>query len=247
MLVDTRYKLPRLNGATLGVGAQHSQVFIRFKYGMALALVEREGKDVTITTFSRMVGYAIKIYNLMLLIPWEDSAFAHEVVLIINLRSIRPLDRAIINASVRNTSRLVTIEEGFPQHGVGAEIWCCITYLCAIVLWSGKAFSTKGMQVLELVGKETIDLLITETGIEVDKKGAQAQDDEDQFSNFEIDGSATASEKGKKIKTRVAGSADEMKNLHNSSVKKAAEMAAGPKLFNVVDHVILPNGNGLKC
>lgn len=41
----------------------------------------------------------------------------------INLRSIRPLDRATINASVRKTSRLVTVEEGFPQHGVCAEIW----------------------------------------------------------------------------------------------------------------------------
>ena len=44
------------------------------------------------------------------------------------------------------------------------------------------------MQVLELVGKETMDLLITETGIEVDKKGAQAQDDEDQlFEEVTID------------------------------------------------------------
>lgn len=42
---------------------------------------------------------------------------------VINLRSIRPLDRATINASVRKTNRLVTLEEGFPQHGVGAEIW----------------------------------------------------------------------------------------------------------------------------
>jgi pyruvate/2-oxoglutarate/acetoin dehydrogenase E1 component len=33
------------------------------------------------------------------------------------------LDRAAINASVRKTNRLVTVEEGFPQHGVGAEIW----------------------------------------------------------------------------------------------------------------------------
>jgi pyruvate dehydrogenase E1 component beta subunit len=41
---------------------------------------------------------------------------------VINLRSIRPLDRAAINASVRKTNRLVTLEEGFPQHGVGAEI-----------------------------------------------------------------------------------------------------------------------------
>jgi pyruvate dehydrogenase E1 component beta subunit len=42
---------------------------------------------------------------------------------VINLRSIRPLDRATINASVRKTSRLLTLEEGWPQHGVGAEIW----------------------------------------------------------------------------------------------------------------------------
>lgn len=42
---------------------------------------------------------------------------------VINLRSIRPLDRSTINASVRKTNRLVTVEEGFPQHGVGAEIW----------------------------------------------------------------------------------------------------------------------------
>jgi len=41
---------------------------------------------------------------------------------VINLRSIRPLDRATINASLGKTNRLVTVEEGFPQHGVGAEI-----------------------------------------------------------------------------------------------------------------------------
>lgn len=39
------------------------------------------------------------------------------------MRSIRPLDRETINASVRKTSRLLTLEEGWPQHGVGAEIW----------------------------------------------------------------------------------------------------------------------------
>ena len=47
---------------------------------------------------------------------------------------------------------------------------------------SGKAFITKGMQVLELVGKETMDLLIAETGIEVDKnQKAQQKDDQDQL------------------------------------------------------------------
>lgn len=48
---------------------------------------------------------------------------------VINLRSIRPLDRSTINASVSKTNRLVTVEEGFPQ--VGAEIWfgfCVLEY-----------------------------------------------------------------------------------------------------------------------
>lgn len=51
---------------------------------------------------------------------------------VINLRSIRPLDRATINASVRKTNRLVTVEEGLPQHGVGAEIWfvSCLDSRC---------------------------------------------------------------------------------------------------------------------
>uniref|UniRef100_A0A6N2K364 DUF7798 domain-containing protein n=1 Tax=Salix viminalis TaxID=40686 RepID=A0A6N2K364_SALVM len=46
---------------------------------------------------------------------------------------------------------------------------------------TGKAFTAKGMQVLEYVGKETMDLLITETGIEVEKntKNSEKGADED--------------------------------------------------------------------
>lgn len=43
----------------------------------------------------------------------------------------------------------------------------------------------------------------------------------------EIDGSAAESEKGKKIEIGAEDGADEMKILHDSSVSKAAEMAAG--------------------
>lgn len=45
--------------------------------------------------------------------------------------------------------------------------------------------------------------------------------------NSEIDGSSADSNKGKTIKRGNEGSSDEMKNLHDSSVSKAAEMAAG--------------------
>lgn len=41
---------------------------------------------------------------------------------VINLRSIRPLDMATIVASVKKTHRIVTVEEGWPMFGVGAEI-----------------------------------------------------------------------------------------------------------------------------
>lgn len=41
---------------------------------------------------------------------------------VINLRSIKPLDRETILASVRKTHRVVTVEEGWPTSGVGAEI-----------------------------------------------------------------------------------------------------------------------------
>ncbi|XP_022844987.1 pyruvate dehydrogenase E1 component subunit beta-1, mitochondrial isoform X1 [Olea europaea var. sylvestris] len=83
------------------------------------AKVERAGKDVTITAFSKMVGYTLQAADIL-----AKEGISAEVI---NLRSIRPLDRATINASVRKTNRLVTVEEGFPQHGVGAEI-------CASVL-----------------------------------------------------------------------------------------------------------------
>ncbi|KAF8408464.1 hypothetical protein HHK36_007618 [Tetracentron sinense] len=90
------------------------------------AKIERQGKDLTITAFSKMVGYALKVRPPFFLKAVSDAAeiLAKEGISaeVINLRSIRPLDRPTINASVRKTNRLVTVEEGFPQHGIGAEI-----------------------------------------------------------------------------------------------------------------------------
>ncbi|KAK9117634.1 hypothetical protein Sjap_016581 [Stephania japonica] len=85
------------------------------------AKIEREGKDVTITTFSKMVGYALKAAEILS----KES--------VINLRSIRPLDTYTINASVRKTNRLVKVDEGFPQHGVGAEIWFILHFHASVV------------------------------------------------------------------------------------------------------------------
>ncbi|KAL3835734.1 hypothetical protein ACJIZ3_010470 [Penstemon smallii] len=82
------------------------------------AKIEKQGKHVTITSFSKMVGFSLKAAEILA----EDGIDAE----VINLRSIRPLDRSTINGSVRKTNRLVTVEEGYPQHGVGAEICASI-------------------------------------------------------------------------------------------------------------------------
>lgn len=85
-----------------------------FTLPIGKAKIMKEGSDLTIVTFSKMVGYALKAA--------EELAKEGISVEVVNLRSIRPLDRETINASVRKTSRLLTLEEGWPQHGVGAEI-----------------------------------------------------------------------------------------------------------------------------
>lgn len=78
------------------------------------AAVLREGKDVTITAFSLMVGHALKAAEIL-----AKEGISAEVI---DLRTIRPLDTDTIVASVKKTSRIVSVEEGWPGYGVGAEI-----------------------------------------------------------------------------------------------------------------------------
>jgi len=78
------------------------------------AKIEREGSDVTIITFSKEVGKALEAAEIM-----AGRGVSCEVV---NLLSIRPIDRDAIFKSIKKTGRCVTLEQGFPQHGVGAEI-----------------------------------------------------------------------------------------------------------------------------
>jgi pyruvate dehydrogenase E1 component beta subunit len=76
--------------------------------------IERAGTDVSIITFSRMVGFALQAADIL-----AAQGVSAEVV---NLRSLRPLDREGILASVRKTHRCVTMEDGWPTCGVGSEI-----------------------------------------------------------------------------------------------------------------------------
>ncbi|PZQ48045.1 MAG: pyruvate dehydrogenase complex E1 component subunit beta [Micavibrio aeruginosavorus] len=78
------------------------------------AKIEREGKDVTIVAYSIMVGKALKAAEMLA----EEGIDAE----VINLRTIRPLDRHTIIESVKKTNRLVCVEEDWPFAGVNAEI-----------------------------------------------------------------------------------------------------------------------------
>jgi pyruvate dehydrogenase E1 component beta subunit len=78
------------------------------------AKIERAGTDVTLVAFSIMVGVAMKAAETL-----AEQGISAEVI---NLRSLRPLDIDTIVASVKKTSRIVTVEEGWSFAGIGAEV-----------------------------------------------------------------------------------------------------------------------------
>ncbi len=83
------------------------------------AKVRRQGTDVTLVAYSRMVGFALQAAEAL-----AAEGISAEVV---DLRTIRPMDHATILESVKKTNRLVTVEEGWGPMGVGSEIVARIT------------------------------------------------------------------------------------------------------------------------
>jgi pyruvate dehydrogenase E1 component beta subunit len=86
------------------------------------AKIERAGTDVTIVAFSIMVDVAMKAADTL-----AEQGISAEVI---NLRTIRPLDVATIVESVKKTNRVVSVEEGWPFAGIGAEIAMTVTEHC---------------------------------------------------------------------------------------------------------------------
>ena len=78
------------------------------------AKIVRAGSDVTIVAWSMGMNYALKAA--------EELAKDGIEVEVIDLRTLKPMDSETIIASVQKTGRAVTVEEGWQQSGVGAEI-----------------------------------------------------------------------------------------------------------------------------
>jgi pyruvate dehydrogenase E1 component beta subunit len=78
------------------------------------AAVVRAGTDLTVVSYSRGTTTALEAARQL-----EQDGFSIEVV---DLRSLRPLDRDTICASVRKTSRAVVFEDDWLSYGIGAEV-----------------------------------------------------------------------------------------------------------------------------
>ncbi len=83
------------------------------------ARIARAGSDVTIVAWSMGMSYALKAADALA----KDGINAE----VIDLRTIKPMDIDTIVESVKKTGRIVTVEEGWRQSGVGAEIAARVT------------------------------------------------------------------------------------------------------------------------
>ncbi|MBC8048059.1 MAG: pyruvate dehydrogenase complex E1 component subunit beta [Fimbriimonadaceae bacterium] len=78
------------------------------------AVVNKEGSDVTIVSFNKMMKVALKAAEEL----QKDNISAE----VIDLRTIRPLDIKTIVESVKKTNRIIIIDESWPYGGISSEI-----------------------------------------------------------------------------------------------------------------------------
>jgi len=79
------------------------------------AAVMKEGSDLTLVGYSRMSVVALEVARRM----EQEQGISIEVI---DVRSLRPLDRPTLIESVKKTSRCVVVEEDWYSYGVGAEL-----------------------------------------------------------------------------------------------------------------------------
>ncbi len=85
-----------------------------FLIPIGVADVKREGTDVTLVAFGKMVHVALEAAKLL-----EGEGLSAEVI---DLRSLRPIDYEAVIRSVQKTNRLVVVEESWPLAAIASEV-----------------------------------------------------------------------------------------------------------------------------
>ncbi len=99
LLYGQSFDVPKLDDCTLPIGK---------------ARVAREGKDVTLVSYSIGVGIALDAANTL-----AEEGIEAEVI---DLRTLRPLDKEAVLKSLAKTNRIVCVEEGWPVCSISSEI-----------------------------------------------------------------------------------------------------------------------------
>ena len=99
LLYGQSFDVPKLDDYVLPIGK---------------ARVVREGTDVTLVSYSIGVGVALEAAETL-----TGEGIEAEVI---DLRTLRPLDRATVLASLKRTNRMVCVEEGWPTCSISAEL-----------------------------------------------------------------------------------------------------------------------------
>jgi len=99
LLYGQSFEVPRLDDHVLPIGK---------------ARVARAGGDVTIVSYSIGVGVGLEAAQTL-----AEAGIEAEVI---DLRTLRPLDKASVLASLKKTNRMVVVEEGWPTCSIASEI-----------------------------------------------------------------------------------------------------------------------------
>jgi pyruvate/2-oxoglutarate/acetoin dehydrogenase E1 component len=103
---------------SLSHGARAPVPDAAFETPIGEARIAREGRDVTVVAVGSSVPLAVRAAG-------ELAAEGIELE-VVDLRTLRPLDRGAVLGSVRRTRRLVTVHEAWVAGGIGAEVVACV-------------------------------------------------------------------------------------------------------------------------
>src|SRR5262249_50078419 len=110
-LYNTKGEVPDLGEEASGNGHRADELIVP----IGTAAVMKEGTDLTLIAYSRMSVVALEVARRL----EQDQGISCEVI---DVRSLRPLDRPTLIESVKKTNRAVIVEEDWYSYGVGAEL-----------------------------------------------------------------------------------------------------------------------------